>query len=104
MWRSPAPALRHSRQKTSSSKSKTAAQKTTDGTSKEFITDRHFNPDGIALLKEPSGEVSENVLGQTTTPHPSDMRGKFEAFIGYGQRFPKLIEIYARKYHSTFQR
>jgi len=73
--------------------------KNPDGSSKEFITDRHFNPDGIALLKEPSGNISLNVLEtDNNTNNPSDMRGKFEAFIGYGQRFPKLIETYARKY------
>ena len=73
-----------------------------DGTSKEFITDRHFNPDGLALLREPSGAVTLNVLEtDNNTNNPSDMRAKFEAFIGYGhqERFPKLIEFYARKYH-----
>jgi len=73
--------------------------KNPDGSSKEFITDRHFNPDGIALLKEPSGDVTLNILEtDNNTNNPSDMRGKFEVFIGYGQRFPKLIETYARKY------
>ena len=73
-----------------------------DGTSKEFITDRHFNPDGLALLREPSGAVTLNVLEtDNNTNNPSDMRAKYEAFIGYGhqERFPKLIEFYARKYH-----
>jgi hypothetical protein len=76
--------------------------KNADGSSKEFITDRHFNPDGIALLKEPSGDITLNILEtDNNTNNPSDMRSKFESFIGYGhhERFPKLIEFYARKYH-----
>src|SRR5207248_8548391 len=76
--------------------------KNPDGSSKEFITDRLFNPDGIVLLKEPSGNITLNVLEtDNNTNNPSDMRSKYEAFIGYGhqERFPKLIEFYARKYH-----
>jgi hypothetical protein len=74
--------------------------RTTDGTVKEFIVDRHFNPDGLAILREPSGEITLNVLEtDNNTNNPSDMCSKFEAFIGYGRqgRFSKLIEFYARK-------
>jgi hypothetical protein len=73
-----------------------------DGTPKEMLIDRHFNPDGLALLREPSGEITLNVLEtDNNSNNPSDMRAKYEAFIGYGnrERFPKLIEFYARKYH-----
>jgi hypothetical protein len=73
-----------------------------DGTPKEILTDRHFNPDGLALLREPSGDVTLNVVEtDNNSNNPSDMRAKYEAFIGYGNRdrFPKLIEFYARKYH-----
>lgn len=72
-----------------------------DGTAKEFITDRHFNPDGLTFLREPSGDITLNVLEfDNNTNNPSDMRAKYEAFIAYGSRdrFPKLIEVYARKY------
>jgi len=73
-----------------------------DGTTREIITERHFNPDGLAILREPSGETTLNVLEtDNNTNNPSDMRAKFEAFIGYGNRnrFPRLIEVYARKLH-----
>ena len=74
----------------------------TDGSIKEMLTDRHFNPDGLALLREPSGAITLNVLEtDNNSNNPSDMRAKYEAFIGYGNRdrFPKLIAFYARKYH-----
>ena len=73
-----------------------------DGSPKEILTDRHFNPDGLAILREPSGEITLNVLEtDNNTNNPSDMQSKFEAFIAYGrqERFAKLIEVYARKYH-----
>jgi len=76
--------------------------RTTDGTVKEFIVERHFNPDGLAILREPSREITLNVLEtDNNTNNPSDMRSKFEAFIGYGRqgRFAKLIEVYARRHH-----
>jgi len=75
--------------------------RTTDGTVKEFIVDRHFNPDGLAILREPSREITLNVVEtDNNTNNPSDMQSKFEAFIGYGRqgRFAKLIECYARKH------
>jgi hypothetical protein len=74
----------------------------TDGATREYSVERHFNPDGLALLREPSGEITLNVLEtDNNTNNPSDMRSKFEAFIGYGRqgRFSKLIEVYARKNH-----
>src|SRR5215216_6229034 len=75
--------------------------RTTDGTVKEFITDRHFNPDGLAFLRDPSGEVTLNVLEtDNNSNNPSDIRAKYEAFIAYGNRdrFSKLIASYAAKY------
>lgn len=75
--------------------------RTTDGAIKEFITDRHFNPDGLAFLREPSGEVTLNVLEtDNNSNNPSDIRAKYEAFIAYGNRgrFPNLIAFYATKY------
>jgi len=67
-----------------------------DGSPKEILTDRHFNPDGLALLREPSGEITLNVLEtDNNTNNPSDMQSKFEAFIAYGrqERFSKLIAV-----------
>src|SRR5438067_2056043 len=76
--------------------------RTTDGTPKEFMVDRHFNPDSIALLREPGNEFTFNVVEiDNNSNNPADMRAKYEAFIGYDNqnRFPKLIAFYARKYH-----
>jgi len=75
-----------------------------DGNPRRYTVNRHFNPDGLAILREPSGEITLNVLEtDNNTNNPSDIRAKFEAFISYGgrinNRFPKLIASYARKHH-----
>src|SRR5437660_634191 len=58
--------------------------RTTDGTPKEFIVDRHFNPDSLALLREPGNEFTFNVVEiDNNSNNPADMRAKYEAFIGY---------------------
>jgi hypothetical protein len=45
---------------------------------------RHFNPDGVALMREPLNNFSFNVLEtDNNTNNPKDMRAKFEAFIAY---------------------
>ena len=75
-----------------------------DGNPRRYPVSRHFKPDGLAMLREPSGEITLNVLEtDNNTNNPADIRAKFEAFISYGNRinhrFPKLIELYARKHH-----
>jgi hypothetical protein len=72
-----------------------------DGTPRIYTTDRHFNPDGIALLREPNGEVTLNIVEtDNNSNNAKDMHAKFEAFIAYDRqdKFPKLIEFYAKKY------
>jgi len=77
-------------------------QRKKDGSVEPTTRYRHFNPDGVALMREPLNNFSFNVLEtDNNTNNPKDMRAKFEAFIAYDRqgKFGKLIELYARKYH-----
>ena len=77
-------------------------QRKKDGSVEPKTTHRHFNPDGVALIREPQNTYTFNILKtDNNSNNPEDIRAKFEAFIAYDRqgKFVKLIEMYARKYY-----